>query len=296
MLPSAAVFLRTSVRLATSNSHSCVRARPDLIPMPQPRYLNNSCPRRRFLAQQRSAREVVARLSATLAASARQQRTSRFSRLPPSILQSSRSGGAILQEHLDEFCGAIIHPDNLQKELFTDNGAGILICLGNRIRKTSLIKELQDIKKLDATSNSSSDSHDIAAIVDQFASILTEKNFTAYYDDAMHCMAIAMPQDQGTATLTSLSITKSGWPKGTMENIFTGVKKDYPTLAWAVSERDENLTWFSEQADGSFHQNGRVLFYYGSDMHSVALSPVYKNFVSGRASLGDSNLESGGTA
>ncbi|KAF5713715.1 acetylglutamate kinase n-acetyl-gamma-glutamyl-phosphate reductase precursor (ARG-6) [Fusarium mundagurra] len=191
---------------------------------------------------------------------------------------------------------AIIHPGNLQKELFTDSGAGTLIRLGNRIQKTSSIKELQDIKKLEATSNSSSDSLDIAAFVDQFASILAEKKFTAYYDDAMHCMAIVMPQDQGTAILTSLSTTKSGWLNGTMENIFTGIKKDYPTLAWAVSERDENLTWFFEQADGSFHQNGRVLFYYGSDMHSVALSPVYKNFVSGRASLGDSNLESGGTA
>jgi N-acetyl-gamma-glutamyl-phosphate reductase/acetylglutamate kinase len=159
-----------------------------------------------------------------------------------------------------------------------------------------LVKELQDIKKLDATSNSSSDSHDIAAIVDQFASILTEKNFTAYYNDAMHCMTVVMPQDQGTAILTSLSTTKSGWLKGTMENIFTGIKKDYPALAWAVGERDENLTWFFEQVDGSFHQNGRVLFYYGSDMHSVALSLVYENFVSGRASLGDSNLESGRTA
>ncbi|EWG50600.1 hypothetical protein FVEG_16660 [Fusarium verticillioides 7600] len=91
-----------------------------------------------------------------------------------------------------------------------------------------------------------------------------------------------MPQDQGTAILTSLPTTKSGWLNGTMENIFTGIKKDYHTLAWA--------------ADGSFHQNGRVLFYYGSDMHSVALSSVYENFVSGRASLGDSNLESGGTS
>ncbi|KAF5971415.1 putative acetylglutamate kinase/n-acetyl-gamma-glutamyl-phosphate reductase precursor (ARG-6) [Fusarium bulbicola] len=155
---------------------------------------------------------------------------------------------------------AIIHPGNLQKELFTDSGA-----------------------------DSSSDSLDIPAIVDQFASKLTEKKFTAYYDDAMHCMAIIMPQNQGMATLAGLFTTKSGWLNGTMENIFTNIRKDYPTLAWAVSERDENLTWFFEQADGSFHENGRVLFYYGSDMRSVALSSVYENFMSGRASLGDSN-------
>ncbi|KAF5619042.1 acetylglutamate kinase n-acetyl-gamma-glutamyl-phosphate reductase precursor (ARG-6) [Fusarium sp. NRRL 52700] len=191
---------------------------------------------------------------------------------------------------------AIIHPGNLQKELFTDSGAGTLIRLGNRIQKTSSIQELKDIKKLETRSNSSSDSLDIPAIVDQFASILAEKKFTAYYDDAMHCMAIIMPQDQGMAILTSLSTTKSGWLNGTMENIFTNIRKDYPALAWAASEGDENLTWFFEQADGSFHEHGRVLFYYGSDMRSVALSSVYENFVSGRASLGDSNLESGGTA
>ncbi|KAM0559297.1 hypothetical protein ACHAPJ_004315 [Fusarium lateritium] len=189
---------------------------------------------------------------------------------------------------------AIIHPGDLEKELFTDSGAGTLIRLGNRIRKTSSIKELNDTKKLEL--NSSSDSLDIAAIVDEFASILTEKKFSAYYDDAMHCMAIVMPQNQGMAILTGLSTTKSGWLNGTMENIFAAIKKDYPTLAWAVSERDENLTWFFEQADGTFHKNDRVLFYYGSEMSSVALSSVYENFVSGRATLGDSNLESGGTA
>ena len=98
------------------------------------------------------------------------------------------------------------------------------------------------------------------------------------------------------AILTGLSTTKAGWLNGTMENIFTAIKKDYPALAWAVSERDENLTWFFEQADGTFQKNGRVLFYYGSEMHTEALSTVYKNFASGRATLGDPYLESGGAA
>ncbi|KAF5027436.1 hypothetical protein F66182_457 [Fusarium sp. NRRL 66182] len=188
---------------------------------------------------------------------------------------------------------AIIHPGDLEKELFTDSGAGTLIRLGNRIRKTSSIKELDGIKKLEAGSSSSSDSLDVAAIVDQFASILTENKFTAYYDDAIHCMAIVVPQSQGMAILTSLSTTSTGWLNGTMENIFTAIKKDYPALAWAVGERDENLAWFLERADGSFHKNGRVLFYYGSEMRSEALSSVYENFVSGRATLGDFSLESG---
>ncbi|KAM0351551.1 hypothetical protein ACHAPU_002558 [Fusarium lateritium] len=188
---------------------------------------------------------------------------------------------------------AIIHPGDLEKELFTDSGAGTLIRLGNRIQKTSSIKELNDLKKLEAGLNSSSDSLDIAAVVDQYASVLAEKKFTAYYDDAMHCMAIIMPQNQGVAILAGMSTTKSGWLNGTMENIFTAIKKDYPALAWAASEADENLTWFFDRADGTFHKNGKVLFYYGSEMRSEALSSVYENFASGRATLGDSNLESG---
>ncbi|KAF5582941.1 arg-6 [Fusarium pseudocircinatum] len=298
MLPAAAVFLRTSVRLATSRTFTRVSA-PALTTF---RCLNRALSTTHALA----------------AASSLNRDRAPF--------RSHQGRGAILQEHLDEFCGSILllyeldlYPvivhgggpqlnslleaegvvpqsedgirvtdaktltiarklfleenlrlvkrfnafgiatraiqgafeasyldkekrHNLQKELFTDSGAVTLIRLGNRIQKNSSIKELQDIKKLEATSNSSSDSLGIAAIVDQFASILTEKKFTAYYDDAMHCMAIVMPQDQGTAILTSLSTTKSGWLNGTMENIFTGIKKDYPTLAWADSERDKNLT------------------------------------------------------
>jgi N-acetyl-gamma-glutamyl-phosphate reductase/acetylglutamate kinase len=77
------------------------------------------------------------------------------------------------------------------------------------------------------------------------------------------------------------------------ENVFAAIKKDHPSLAWTVSEEDENLTWFFEKADGSFNKNGSVLFYYGCDLRSDALVPVYDDFVAhGRAMLGDTNLES----
>ncbi|KFG82767.1 arg-6 protein [Metarhizium anisopliae] len=181
---------------------------------------------------------------------------------------------------------AIIHPSDLEKELFTDSGAGTLLRLGDRIQKATSISEFKDIEKLKAALVGSSQGLDTEASVDTFINSLEEKKFSAYYDDAMQCIAIVKPggAKQTMAVLTSLSTTKSGWLSGMMDNIFTAIKQDYPTLAWTVDERDENLAWFFERCDGSFHNDGRVLFYYGTSMRSDALVPVYEDFLkSGQA-------------
>lgn len=135
---------------------------------------------------------------------------------------------------------------------------------------------------------------DAEAAVDRFIDVLREKEFTAYYDDAMQCLAIVVPkgEDRAVATLATLNVTKTGWLSNIAENIFAAIKRDYPSLVWTVSEEDENLTWFFEKSDGSFSKNGNVLFYWGDDLRSDALIPVYDDFVAnGRALLGDANLE-----
>ncbi|UKZ82386.1 Protein arg-6, mitochondrial [Trichoderma virens FT-333] len=169
---------------------------------------------------------------------------------------------------------AIIHPSDLQKN-YSQTPAPNL----DKI-KASLIRDREGL--------------DAEATVDRFVDFLKENPFTAYYDDALQCVAVVIPagKDRPMATLATLAITKSGWLTNVAENVFTAIKKDYPSLVWTVSENDENLTWFFEKADGSFNHNGSVLFYYGCDLRSDALAPVYDDFIShGRAMLGDSNLE-----
>lgn len=181
-----------------------------------------------------------------------------------------------------------------KKSFFTDSGAGTLIRRGDKIQKVTLINEFDDIEKLKATLISNYKGLDAEAMVNRFIYTLKEKKFTAYYDDAMQCLAIIIPKgkSQEIAILAVLTTTKSGWLSNVMENIFTAVKKDYPMLVWTVSEEDENLTWFFEKADGSFLKNGNVLFYYGCDFRSEALVPIYEDFISnGRAMLGGANLE-----
>lgn len=189
---------------------------------------------------------------------------------------------------------AIIHPSDLQKELFTDSGAGTLIRRGNTLARASSIEDFQDLQGIKESLLRGQEGLDAEATVDRFLDFLKDKPFNAYYDDALQCLAIVLPagEDGSVATLATLSITKSGWLSNIAENVFAAIKKDHPSLVWTVSEEDENLTWFFEKADGSLNKNGNVLFYYGCDLRSDALRPAYESFVShGRSLPGDSSLE-----
>ncbi|KFA70928.1 hypothetical protein S40288_10212 [Stachybotrys chartarum IBT 40288] len=188
---------------------------------------------------------------------------------------------------------AIIHPSDLQKELFTDVGGGTLVRRGSRVSQAKSISDFPDIEKLKGALLCGRVGPDAEGVVESFIDLLKEKQFTAYYDDAMQCLAIVMSyEDRPVAMLTTLTITKSGWLSNVVENVFTAIKRDYPTLVWTISEEDENLAWFFDKADGSFSKNGSVLFYYGCDLRSDALTPVYDDFVAhGRAMLGEADLE-----
>ncbi|PFH62275.1 hypothetical protein XA68_14270 [Ophiocordyceps unilateralis] len=190
---------------------------------------------------------------------------------------------------------AIIHPSDLLKELFTDSGAGTLIRRGNKIRRVTSVSDFGDVAGLKATLIRDREGLDAEATVDRWVEFLAENPFTAYFDEALQCLAIVMPPGNGRpmSTLATLTITKSGWLTKVAENVFAAIKEDYPSLVWTVNGADENLAWFFEKADGSFTINGSVLFYYGCELRSEALVPVYDEFVAhGRAMLGGSNLES----
>ncbi|KAH7176634.1 hypothetical protein EDB81DRAFT_864181 [Dactylonectria macrodidyma] len=169
---------------------------------------------------------------------------------------------------------AIIHPSDLQKELFTDSGAGTLLRRGMTISKASAIEEFEDLDKFKATLIRDREGMDAEATGDRFVGFLKANPFSAYYDDAMQCLAVVLPAsgERPIATLATLNIAMSGWLSNIAENVFDAIKKDHPSLVWTVSGEDENLTWVFEKADRSFNKNGSVLFYYGCDLRSDALT------------------------
>ncbi|CAG8950084.1 hypothetical protein HYFRA_00008318 [Hymenoscyphus fraxineus] len=188
---------------------------------------------------------------------------------------------------------AIIHPADLQKELFTDSGAGTLIRRGNKLNTISSLGEFTDIPKLKDVLVRDREGLDARATVDRYVDGLKSRDFNAYFDDAMDALAIVLPPSASTklANLATFTITKSGWLTNIADNVFAAIKKDHPKLVWTVKEDDENLTWFFDKSDGSISKNGEVMFWYGVESGDEVKELMTEFVRHGRSMLGDANLE-----
>ncbi|RAK96870.1 bifunctional acetylglutamate kinase/N-acetyl-gamma-glutamyl-phosphate reductase [Aspergillus ibericus CBS 121593] len=191
---------------------------------------------------------------------------------------------------------AIIHPADLQKELFTDSGAGTLIRRGNKVHTKTSFSEFEDLDKLKEVLVRDREGLDARATVDRYVEGLKERDFKVYYDEPMEALAVVLPpQKDATSSLAHLAtftITKSGWLTNVADNVFASIKKDYPKLVWTVKEDDENLTWFFDKADGSLSRDGEVLFWYGVESGEEVKQLVQEFNQHGRQMFGDINLES----
>ncbi|KAJ8124235.1 hypothetical protein O1611_g9406 [Lasiodiplodia mahajangana] len=189
---------------------------------------------------------------------------------------------------------AIIHPADLQKELFTDSGAGTLIRRGDKLMTASSISDFADINKLKDVLIRDREVMDAKSTVDRYLEFLKERKFKAFFDEPMKALAVVLESssDEHYATLATLTITKSGWLTNVADNLFAAIQKEYPSLVWTVKSDDENLTWFFDKADGSLVRGNDVMFWYGIEP-GEQLNQLMKDFtLHGRAMLGDSNLES----
>ncbi|KAF7951986.1 uncharacterized protein EAE97_001483 [Botrytis byssoidea] len=188
---------------------------------------------------------------------------------------------------------AIIHPADLQKELFTDTGAGTLIRRGNKLATVSALSEFEDIQKLKDVLVRDREGLDARATVDRYVDGLKNKEFKAYFDEPMDALAIVLPpkSPSSLSNLATFTITKAGWLTNVADNVFAAIKKDHSKLVWTVKEDDENLTWFFDKADGSLSKNGEVMFWYGITDGNEVKDLMTEFATHGRSMLGDANLE-----
>nr|BAJ98151.1 predicted protein [Hordeum vulgare subsp. vulgare] len=189
---------------------------------------------------------------------------------------------------------AIIHPADLQKELFTDSGAGTLIRRGNKVHKNTSIDQFKDLEQLKEVLIRDRAGLDAKAVVDRYIKSLQDREFGAYFDEPMEAFALVLPPNGETALahLATLTITKNGWLTNVADNIFAAIKKDNPKLMWTVKEDDENLAWFFDKADGSLSKDGEVLFWYGLESSDEVRDLMVEFTKHGRQMFGDINLES----
>lgn len=189
---------------------------------------------------------------------------------------------------------AIIHPADLQKELFTDTGAGTLIRRGNKVHVNTSLSQFSDTEQLKEVLVRDREGLDAKATVDRYLQGLRNREFKAYFDEPMEALAIVLPPQSGTslAHLATFTITKAGWLGNVADNVFASIRKDHPKLMWTVKEDDENLTWFFDKAEGSLSREGEVLFWYGVENGDEVKELMLEFGKHGRQMFGDLNLES----
>ena len=190
---------------------------------------------------------------------------------------------------------AIIHPADLQKELFTDTGAGTLIRRGNKVHTATSLSEFGDLEALKEKLVRGREAIDAKATVDRYVDSLAQRPFKAYFDEPMDALAIVLYPNDGAsiAQLSTFAMSKAGWLGNVSDNVFSAIKKDFDRLAFTVKQNDENLTWFFDKTEGSLsHENGEVLFWYGIENGKEVNELMREFYEKGRDMFGDINLES----
>ncbi|BFZ64127.1 hypothetical protein YB2330_005266 [Saitoella coloradoensis] len=161
---------------------------------------------------------------------------------------------------------AIISTGDLQKELFTDSGAGTLIRLGNKLctwkTQSELPANLSEILA-ERTPNSGT----------IFAALDAAPTFTSYGDEALEVFAAVAPPPTATSstpsTLLAFTPSKTGWLNNVADNVWSLIRKNHASLVWFVDESDENCAWWFGKSEGSYVKGGKVMFWYGVRGESV---------------------------
>ncbi|RCK64135.1 Protein ARG5,6, mitochondrial [Candida viswanathii] len=164
---------------------------------------------------------------------------------------------------------AIIDVDDLQKELFTDSGAGTLIRRGYRLINRNSLREFGNPDLLRNALLRDPEIKSGKLSVASYLKFLDTVEFKSYGDEPLEVLAIVIKQDNKIPKLDKFLSSKTGWLNNVTDNIFSAIKKDYAQLCWVVSENDDNLAWYFSKSDGSFAKNGQILFWYGLNIQEA---------------------------
>ncbi|EGW30955.1 uncharacterized protein SPAPADRAFT_56893 [Spathaspora passalidarum NRRL Y-27907] len=170
---------------------------------------------------------------------------------------------------------AIIDVDDLQKELFTDSGAGTLIRRGYKLINRNSLQEFGNPDLLRAALLRDPEIKSGKFSVASYLKHLETVNFKSYGDEPLEVLAIVL-ENNNVPKLDKFLSSKTGWLNNVTDNIFNAIKKDFKSLCWIVNENDSNLAWYFSKADGSFTKKGEILFWYGLNTEEV--SELIKQF------------------
>lgn len=152
---------------------------------------------------------------------------------------------------------AIISVHDLQKELFTDSGAGTLIRRGYKLLSQHNLDQFPSKEALRVAL-----AREEGLSIDSYLESLDGASFKAYGDEPLEVLAV-VKTDGPVASVDKFLASKNGWLNNVTDNVWSAIKKDFDQLTWEINAGDENAGWHFGRADGSFAKEGKVLFWYG---------------------------------
>ena len=158
---------------------------------------------------------------------------------------------------------AIISTDMLQKELFTDAGAGTLIRRGYKLYKQDSINAVGSTQIRQVFTERDPDVMAGRKSVAEIFSDFKQGPHTIYGDEPFDVVAVVSHPPGETPVMTKFLPSRNGILNKIVDNVFDAIKKDHKRLFWTAKADDENRSWHFERADGSFTRAGRSLFWYG---------------------------------
>jgi len=158
---------------------------------------------------------------------------------------------------------AIISTDMLQKELFTDEGAGTLIRRGYKLYKHTDVDAVGSTQLRQVFSERDPEVISGRKSVAELFSELKQSPHTIYGDEPFDVVGVVSHPEGETPVMTKFLASRNGTLNKIVDNVFDAIKKDHKRLFWTAKADDENRAWHFERADGSFTRAGRSLFWYG---------------------------------
>jgi len=158
---------------------------------------------------------------------------------------------------------AVISAANLQRELFTDSGAGTLIRRGYRLTKYNNLASIGPDRFRQVVHERDPDVRAGIASVAGILADLERTPFTIYADEPLDSVAVVSHPEGEIPVLSRLLSSRAGVLNGVLDNVWNAVRKDHRKLFWTAPVDDENRAWHFERADGSFTRGSKTLFWFG---------------------------------
>ena len=165
---------------------------------------------------------------------------------------------------------AIISTGDMQKELFTDTGAGTLIRKGYRLLNYYDLSSMPSDALRSTLTRGDSGIKSGKYSVATYLRTLAGKKMKAYADEPMDILAIVTYPSNSIPVMENFIASKNSWIHNVVDNVFSAIKREHTQLMWFCDDKDENLPWYFDKSEGSYLFGGRYAFWYGLEPMEIS--------------------------